>query len=463
MPINGTPGNDLLAGTAGADEINGLDGDDTLLGQGGDDTLNGGFGNDVLNGGTGGDTMTGGAGNDVYVVDTTQDTVIELHEQGIDQIQAWISYALPGEIENLVLLGSENIDGTGNNLANVIIGNAGRNDLVGGAGNDVLKGMDGVDVLDGGSGADAMAGGAGSDFYYVDDPGDKVIEVAGEGDTDTVRPSIDYTLTAHVENLQMSGADPLTGIGNELDNTIFGNAGDNILAGKDGNDTISGAFGNDILNGGTGADKMSGGRHDDLYIVDNAGDQVIEEAVEGVDTVQSTITFILPENVENLTIIGGASVNGVGNAEDNKLVGNNGNNGLAGLAGSDTINGAGGNDVLTGGHGQDFLTGGAGADTFRYLTLADSGVGGTLRDVITDFGAGDRIDLSALDADAGTPGNQGFTFIGASAFSGVAGQLRSEISGNAAFVSGDVNGDGAADFQIALIGPHLLAAGDFLL
>ncbi len=161
-----------------------------------------------------------------------------------------------------------------------------------------------------------MAGGLGNDTFVVDDAGDLVLESAGEG-TDLVQSSITYTLTDNVENLTLTGALDIDGNGNELANLINGNTGANVLDGKAGDDTINGNLGNDTLiggegddilngdagddrlqgdsgkdtlNGGVGADSMAGGLGDDLYIVDNAGDVVAENAGEGNDTVQSSIT-----------------------------------------------------------------------------------------------------------------------------------------------------------------------------
>lgn len=128
--------------------------------------INGGDGNDVLNGHSGADTLTGGKGNDTYIVNHIKDKVVEKAGQGTDLVQASISYALPANVENLTLTGAKAIDGTGNSLANTIIGNAKNNTLLGEAGNDTLIGGAGDDILKGGKGNDSLYGGMGADDLY---------------------------------------------------------------------------------------------------------------------------------------------------------------------------------------------------------------------------------------------------------------------------------------------------------
>lgn len=354
--------------------------------------------------------------------------------------------------------------------------------ITGTAGDDLLIGTPENDTLNGGAGADTMRGGVGNDVYIVDNAGDRVVEFANAG-VDTVRSQISYSLTANVENLSLLGNSAINGTGNALDNVLIGNAGANQLAGGAGNDTLNGGAGNDTLNGGTGADRMAGGAGNDLYVVDNAGDVVIEFANGGIDTVRSTVTYRLTANVEHLNLVGTASINGVGNADANRIGGNSGANMLNGGAGNDTLNGGAGNDTLFGGAGNDRilggdgndrivgglgadqLHGGAGRDVFVFADIAESRVAAGGRDTILDFSIaeGDRIDLRGIDADTGRDGDQAFAFVGGAAFSGTAGELRYQITGGDTFVYGDVNGDGRADFAIMLDDALALTRAQFLL
>lgn len=161
--IVGGTGNDTLAGTTGSDTLRGLNGDDSLsggegndflFGGDGNDTLVGGAGDDYFDGGAGNDEMRGGAGDDVYVVDTAGDQVIETDGEGTDLVNALISLTLPGHVENLTLMGSNAINGTGNDLDNILLGNSGNNILTGGAGVDYLNGRGGDDTIYGGAGDD---------------------------------------------------------------------------------------------------------------------------------------------------------------------------------------------------------------------------------------------------------------------------------------------------------------------
>jgi Ca2+-binding RTX toxin-like protein len=222
--IEGNGGNNSRTGTARADTIKGLGGNDTLFGLGGGDSLDGGSGND---------SMTGSQGDDIYVVDSTGDIVDENApgSSGIDTVRASLDFTLAsskvkGRVENLALTGSRDLDGTGNDRANVLTGNSGDNVLKGGKGNDTIKG---------GAGKDTIDGGAGTDLADYSDR-NKAIEVTlkSAGGTVKVDGKAEDTLKA-VEGI----------IGSSRNDRITGDGGDNWLNGYTGKDTLRGGAGDD--------------------------------------------------------------------------------------------------------------------------------------------------------------------------------------------------------------------------
>ncbi len=136
-----------------------------------------------LDGGTGLDRMSGGDGNDVYHVDNVNDTVTERSGEGTDTIYSSVSYTAAENVENLTLIGSNNIFGIGNHNDNILTGNKGDNRLSGEDGNDTLYGMGGNDTLSGGNGNDHLNGGDGDDYIAGGSGSDTII--TGEGN-DTV-------------------------------------------------------------------------------------------------------------------------------------------------------------------------------------------------------------------------------------------------------------------------------------
>jgi microcystin-dependent protein len=287
-----------------------LTGTADLQGYGNDlvNTLTGNSGNNLLDGGVGADLMIGGGGNDTYFVDNTGDGVLESPGAGTDTVFASVNFGLAANAEILVLQGGADLQGYGNDLANTLFGNTGNN------------------LLDGGAGADKMVGGGGNDTYFVDDPGDVVVENAGQG-TDTVFASISRVMGANLETLVLQGGADLQGYGNGLANTIFGNTGNNLL------------------DGGAGADRMAGGAGDDTYFVDNPSDTVVENAGQGNESVFASTHFRLSANVENLILQGSADLQGYGNGLVNTIYGNSGNNLLDGGGAADILVGGLGNDV----------------------------------------------------------------------------------------------------------------------
>lgn len=169
--------------------------------------------------------------------------------------------------------------------------------------------------------------------------------------------------------------------GNDL---VSASGGSSELYGYAGNDTLIGGSGNDTLIGGAGSDMLMGQAGNDLYLVTEAGDVVVEVAGQGKDLVKAWVNYGLPANVEMLTLMGVANLNGTGNTLSNTLIGNAGANRLRGSGGADAIHGKG---------GMDTLTGGAGADRFYFNTALGAGN----VDLITDFTPG--TDKICLDDD----------------------------------------------------------------
>ncbi len=354
-------------------EINatGSAGDDMLIGNSAINTLTGNNGNDILDGKGGADILIGGAGNDIYVVDIAGDMIQEAAGEGIDTVQVRLDWTLGENVENLEVVATWNVAGTGNALDNVLKGNAGINALNGLAGNDTLEGFANNDKLDGGAGNDTLKGGLGDDTYIVDSVGDVVVELAAEGN-DLVNASVAYTLASEVEKLTLTGISAINGTGNAAANVLTGNAGSNTLLGLAGDDTLDGLAGNDTLDGGLGNDTLKGGAGDDIYIVDSAGDAIKEVAAEGSDLVKASVTYTLGGEVENLTLTGASAINGTGNAIANTLIGNDSGNVLSGLGGNDTLFGFAGNDTLDGNSGADVLKGGAGDDIYVVDDVGDA-------------------------------------------------------------------------------------------
>lgn len=295
---------------------------------------------------------------------------------------------------------NERIIGTAR--ADVLTGAGGNDMLKGGGGADRLDANGGNDVLDGGIGVDRMEGGAGDDIYHVESVGDQVIEATGAG-SDKVISRISYTLAANVEKLLLTGTASISATGNDLGNVITGNTSGNAITGgarndalygRAGLDTLYGRGGNDVLDGGTGSDRMEGGAGNDRYVVDSNGDQVIETMAGGTDKVTTAISYVLPDNVEDLMLTGTANLVARGNDLANTITGNAGNNSIMGRFGRDVLNGGAGSDTLYGGDGNDVLTGGAGQDFFVFDTTPSAG---TNVDKVRDFSFGDndKIELAA--------------------------------------------------------------------
>ena len=447
--LQGRGGNDSLDGQGGNDTLEGGDGDDYLNGGLGDDMLNGGDGIDTADyglatssltidlnlttaqnlgaagvdtllsienviGGAVDDTITGnaadnrfdgGEGDDVLNGGGGVDTAIYARSTGT----VWVDLSITGR-QNTQTQGYDTL---------VSIEN-----LIGSNYNDVLLGDAQANRIDGGAGQDYMAGGAGDDTYLVDNSGDNPIEIDGNG-YDTVISRVSYALNAGLEALILE--DGVAGVGNGLDNTLTGNVLANDLQGGGGSDTLWGLAGNDklygqagldflyggdgddyldggdttdglfggagadTLIGGAGQDWLEGGAGDDRYIVDDAGDNIVEQAGGGNDTVYAYVSMTLSDNVETLWLVGTGALNGVGSDQANSLNGNDDANDLMGRGGNDSIAGYGGDDHLAGNDGADLLDGAAGADWLDGGTGDDVLRGGDGNDVLVGGEGADQM------------------------------------------------------------------------
>jgi trimeric autotransporter adhesin len=455
----------LIAGNGSDNEIRGNDGEDLLKGGGGADTLRGGnqndelhgeSGDDILRGDGGDDEMFGGLNDDRYFVNSAGDFVGEDLGEGRDTVfvTGLENYTLTANVEELVLVTGDN--GTGNASNNTITGN-------------ILD-----NIIDGAGGQDTMEGRQGDDTYFVNQANDIIVEAADQGD-DTVLTSVNYTLSAGVEvetlrTTNDAGTAAINLTGNAFNNALIGNNGANTLSGRGGSDGIDGRGGIDTVNyldstagvvvvlgqngapglayefalvnnqpmivsvdtlvsienveGSTSGDTLVGNEQinqlrgfngNDIYVVQNAGDTIIELANQGLDEVRTSVSYTLAatnadiETFRTTDETGTAPINLTGNGVANLIVGNAGNNQIAGGGGADQIIGA---------RGTDTLIGGSESDTFIWRETNETGTEANFADVITDFnfGAGDRIDLSQIDANLVASGNQAFQFIGQNAF-----------------------------------------------
>lgn len=427
--LSGSAGNDTLYGGNGIDTLNGGDNDDTLNGGELRDYLFGGEGNDILNGENGGDILAGGLGDDTLNGGAAFSDRADYSQASGSVLVNLETGLASGADGNDILISIERVSGsnfdddlTGDDARNTLDGGQGNDELLGEGGSDIINGGDGADFLDGGLNGDILSGGVGDDVIlggYGDDVIDggiglDTVDYSGFGGNVTVNLNAGASQTSggggndtitNVENaIGGDFSDRITGLAGASE--LTGGAGGDFLFGIGGNDTLFGGDGNDRLQGGTGNDTLYGG--------------------DGIDV----------------------------------MTGGDGEDILLGEAGRDRMVGSNGGDTLSGGLGRDIYWGdntdglGGGADLFLFTSITDTAVGSE-RDVIRDFIQGeDLIDLSGIDT---------FSFIGNSDFSSAAGELRYQINGTHTIISGDVNGDGVADFEIDMNGNFDIQVNDFIL
>ena len=474
--IRGSRGDDVLGKGGGDDTLFAFAGNDFLIGGLGDDNLHGGSGDDTLSGGAGDDRLIGGNGSDIaifsglfedYVINRLNSTAVQVidtrtqNAEGTDTLTSIeilrfkdqdFSVEDPNSIPELrgspvgltdgfqgsayilnesdLLHGYFDADGDPLSITAIRVDseNGSLEDNENGTwtyrpSEDAEDVVFDFEVIDGNGGMST-----GSTTLTLNPP------LSGAQPINTVMSSRSITLGHYDDHLVLFGPEAIDGTGNHLSNIITGNNADNVI------------------DGGGGIDILRGRDGDDTYVVDNRQDRVIESVGKGVDTVQSTFSYKLSSNVENLKLLGGftgSKVNGIGNRLNNILEGNIGENRLVGRAGSDT---------LIGGLGRDVLSGGADADSFVYHSIDDSGTTAQTRDVITDFSTGDIIDLSNIDAQHLIPGHQVLDFVGSEAFS-ESGQVRFENG----LLSVNTDDDLDADFQVRLRGVTELLVDSLIL
>ena len=493
--INGAAGNDVLRGMAGNDSLIGGDGDDSLDGGAGNDTLDGGAGNDTLDGGKGSDLLTGGAGNDTfrftragiqtssngnttYVYDNIADfslgdridltdlgatyigsaaftgtstnpgpaqvrlrmdngTTLEIDIDGNGNAEHFINFYNAPALEELaaspgilVRVPDRALNGTSGD--DTLDGGAGRDTISGGAGNDLLRGMGGSDSLSGGAGDDVLEDGTGYDTMTGGAGNDTFRLVAAP--TGTVFGYFNVSSTYITDFAQGDRIDL-----SALKATFVGENG----------------FSGNSMNGGTGRAEV---RLRSDYVgttqleIDSNGDGITDRTISlngshALEELASSpgVLVRVPDRVLTGTaaddeLNGGAGVDSISGGAGNDL--------LRGMGGSDSLSGGAGDDILDGGPGRDTLTGGDGNDTFRFDSFGDIG-----SDLITDFGTGDRIDLSAMNVTFIGDG----TFTGSSSSPGPA-QVRFRADVSSTTLEFDTNGDGFADRTVTLAGAHALEA-----
>ncbi|MDB9522562.1 lectin-like protein, partial [Dolichospermum circinale CS-1225] len=420
VKIYGNAGDDLLAGRKnGSNEIYGGDGDDFIVPGGVNDTIDGGAGYDQVNYSQNavGISITSSNSTNFKTVESVTGTVYN-DTINFSDLQVAPDDGLPINLEGRA--GNDSL--VGSQYQDVIDGEDGNDTLIGGAGSDILKGGAGDDILNPGysqGSTDTVDGGNGNDLLQVDYSNKTSASVGihlGFQNNNVIYHRAG-TNGDNYELVKFSDIERFDIIGTQYDDVFEGRSGNDTFNGGAGNDILNGGAGNDILNGGAGNDTLNGGLGDDIYIVDSATDTVTENVGEGTDIIQSSVTYTIAANVENLTLTGTAASNGTGNELNNVITGNSANNILDGGAGIDTLIGGLGDDIYVVDSTTDIITENAneGTDTIQSsvtytiatltnaenLTLtgttAINGTGNAGNNVITGNGAN-----NILDGGAGT-------------------------------------------------------------
>ncbi len=384
-----------------------------------DNSIVGNDGDNIITVRLGDDAVDGGLGNDRLIVDyrssisaITGDSTSNFAEAGGSMRSVTV---VAGTIEHFTVLTGDGAD-----------------TITTGAGNDIIRTGEGASTVTAGEGYNIIVGGSGAD-----------------------------TITA------LNGGN-FVGAGNGANTVTTGAGKDRIFTGI-GSDTVISGEGDDFIKVRGGADTVDAGAGIDTLRIDYSS--LTTDVIGGVTSGNRAAGYTgsVADMLENSVNFSGADrfafLGGSGNdifssgARDDTLNGNAGDDQLNGGRGSDRIFGGSGDDTIIGGNGGDTVRGGSGDDVFVFATVgqANSGVG---RDTIRDFEKGDdKINLSGMDANENRGGNQRFTFIGSQEFTDQAGQLRFANG----VLTGDTDGDGRADFMIAVNTAVALGQNDFLL
>jgi Ca2+-binding RTX toxin-like protein len=295
----------------------------------GSDTLIAGAGNDTLaSGATGTDSLVGGSGNEVFVVNNAADSITDTSTTASNTLQSSVSFTLPTNVNSL-LLTATGLVGTANAAnAQLTANSTGSDTLIAGAGNDTLAA--------GVSGVDTLMGGGGNDTFVVYSASDIVSETSTTT-SNTIQSTISYTLPTNINTLVLTGTGGLTGTANSATDTLVSGTGGETLLGSSGNDT---------------------------FVVYNAADIVTDTSATASNTIESSVSYTLPTNVNSLYLIGTANLMGTGNAASDLITNStSGNATLVAGSGTDTL--------VAGLFGVDSLVAGSGLDTFVVNNSSD--------------------------------------------------------------------------------------------
>jgi VCBS repeat-containing protein len=357
---------------------------------------------------------------------------------------------------------------TGGLRNDVINGEDGADTLMGLAGYDTLNGGAGDDYLDGGADGDYQRGGDGAD-RIVYDAADYVIDGGAGRDVLILKGAATVTLGAFstsqvVGGAYVTGFEDVDASGATAGVTLTGSQFNNTLTGSAFADTLKGGAGFDVLTGGAGDDSLDGGADSDYQRGGDGADRIVYDAADyGIDggagrdvlvlNVGATVTLA---NMSTSQVAGGAYVSSF---EDIDASGATASVTLAGSQFANSLTGGAGADLIAGGGGADVLAGGLGADTFVFTATSDSAP--TARDVILDFGTGDKIDLSGIDANTGLAGDQAFTLSNQMGHAGDIAVFYNAAS-DRTVVSLYVDNSGQAAAILDLVGDHPMTASNFI-